>query len=92
MEARSRLRTSVFLRKLRSLSERIDICSWVDTTVMAADCLTKLMKETYLQAIIESNIWNTTQTDEAKAIKLRKSEGVQRRKQQRRAEADVDVD
>ena len=67
------------------MSERTDICRWVDTTVMAADCLTKLMKEDFLQAIIESNIWNSAQTAEAKAIKLRKSEGSHRRKAERRA-------
>ena len=71
------------LEETPPLSERTDIRRWIDTTVMAADCLTKVTKENYLQAMIESNSWNTTQTDEAKAVKLRKPEGVRRRKQER---------
>ena len=66
------------------MSERTDVCRWIDTTVMAADCLTKLMKEDFLQDIIESNIWNSAQTASAKATKVRKAEGSHRRKQERR--------
>ena len=56
---------------------------------MAADFLTKLMKEDFLVSIIESNLWNSAQTAEAKAVKLRKSEGPHRRKQERRTDAEV---
>ena len=59
---------------------------------MACDCLTKDMPEDFLQNIIETNIWNMAQTEEAKSIKLRKSEGVARRKAERKAEADEDSD
>ena len=51
---------------------------------MACDCFTKGMNEDFLRSVIESNIWNSAQTAEAKAIKLRKSEGYHRRKQERR--------
>ena len=74
------------------LSQRTDVCRWVDTTVMAADCLTKMMKETFLLDIIEKNWWDSTQTQEAKAIKLRKAEGTQRRKQERRDVENADAD
>ena len=59
------------LEEQPELSERTDVCRWIDTTVMAADCLTKLMKEDFLQAVIEKGIWNSAQTAEAKAVKLR---------------------
>ena len=72
------------LEELPPMSERTDVCRWIDTTVMAADCLTKLMKEDFLQDIIESNIWNSAQTASAKATKVRKAEGSHRRKQERR--------
>ena len=72
------------------IEHRTDVCRWIDTTVMAADCLTKFMKEAFLQAIIESNWWDSTQTEEAKAIKLRKAEGTHRRKQERRELAGAD--
>ena len=45
-----------------------------------------------MQAIIESNWWDSTQTEEAKAIKLRKAEGTHRRKQERREVAGADSD
>ena len=41
------------------------------------------MDETYLLRILETNRWNVAQTVEAKAIKLRKAAGVQRRKAER---------
>ena len=74
------------------LSKRTDICRWIDTTVMAADCLTKLMKDHFLQSIIEKNWWDATQTEEAKQIKLRKAEGTHRRKQERRDAEAADAD
>ena len=72
-------------------SDRTDICRWIDTQVMAADCLTKLMKEDFLQAIIESNRWNSAQTTTMKAVKLRKAEGAQRRKTERHADDEDDT-
>ena len=72
-------------------SERTDLCRWIDTTVMSCDCLTKDMPEDYLMEILETNIWNIAQTEEAKAIKARKAAGVQRRKAERSAaEAETD--
>ena len=79
------------LEELPPIDERTDLCRWIDTTVMACDCLTKTMREDYLLAILESNKWNVAQTAEAKAIKLRKAEGVQRRKAERK-EAAEDLD
>ena len=55
---------------------------------MVADCLTKGMKEHFLQAIIMSGIWNSEQTAEAKAIKVRKAARAQRRKAERKADDD----
>ena len=76
------------LEELPALSDRTDICRWIDTQVMAADCLTKLMKDDFLQAIIESNKWNSAQTTTMKAVKLRKAAGSQPRKVERHAEED----
>ena len=69
-------------------ADRTDLCRWIDTTVMACDCLTKLMKEDFLQEIIETGIWNAMQTAEANAVKLRKSEGAHRRKAERAVDGD----
>ena len=69
------------------LAERTDYCRWVGTTVMACDCLAKRMREDFLQNIIDTNVWNYTQTSEAKAIKARKAAGIQRRKQERKEAA-----
>ena len=80
------------LEELPDDEERTDLCRWIDTTVMACDCLTKDMSEEYLQQIIESNIWNIAQTEEAKAVKLRKSAGVQRRKAERAQQANDQED
>ena len=50
---------------------------------MSCDCLTKDMSEDYLLRILDTNVWNVAQTEEAKAVKLRKAAGVQRRKAER---------
>ena len=66
----------------RSLEDKppqpTDFIRWVDTEVMAADCLTKSMKETYLMEVLDTNTWNFEQTLLAKSIKLKKQQ--QRRK------------
>jgi hypothetical protein len=80
------------LEELPTDEERTDFCRWIDTTVMACDCLTKEMSEDFLQEIIETNIWNMAQTALAKSIKVRKSEGVARRKAERKAEAEDESD
>jgi hypothetical protein len=77
------------LEQLPEDSERTDKCRWIDTTVMSCDCLTKSMPEDFLVKILDSNIWNTAQTAEAKAVKLRKAAGVQRRKAERSGDGDV---
>lgn len=64
-----------------------DVCRWVDTTVMVCDCLTKLMKEDFLIKVIFTNVWNSAQTEEAKATKTRKSEGAHRRKAEKKEDA-----
>ena len=53
------------------------------TDVMSCGCLTKSMPEDYLVRILETNVWNVAQTADAKATKLRKAAGVQRRKAER---------
>ena len=45
------------------------------------------MPEDYLVKILDTNMWNVAQTEEAKAVKVRKAAGVQRRKAER-ADAD----
>ena len=50
-----------------------DIISWVDTTIMVADCLTKAMKETYLMKVLNTNEWGQRQTEQMKEDKARKS-------------------
>ena len=76
------------LEELPSDDERTDKCRWIDTTVMSCDCLTKAMPEDYLVAILDTNVWNVAQTVEAKATKLRKAAGVQRRKAERASDDD----
>ena len=71
------------LEELPPDEERTDMCRWIDTTVMSCDCLTKAMPEDYLMKILDTNSWNVAQTTEAKATKLRKAAGVQRRKAER---------
>ena len=62
--------------EFRTLEEKpkepTDTIRWIDTTVMVGDCLTKQMKDTYLNDVITNNWWDFTQTEEAKAIKARK--------------------
>ena len=59
---------------------------------MACDCLTKRMREDFLQKFIDTNLWNYAQTAEAKATKARTAAGTRRRKQERKgATADSDV-
>ena len=76
------------LEELPEIDQRTDYCCWVDTSVMVADCLTKLMNEDFFHSVMQTGIWNYAQTAEAKAIKLRKAEGVQRRKAERKAVSD----
>ena len=71
------------LEELPPDDERTDRCRWIDTTVMSCDCLTKSMPEDYLMKILDTNLWDVAQTVKAKATKLRKAAGVQRRKAER---------
>ena len=68
------------LEELPCDEDRTDKCRWIDTTVMSCDCLTKSMPEDYLVKILDTNLWDVSQSTEAKATKLRKAAGVQRRK------------
>ena len=56
---------------------------------MSCDCLTKSMPEDYLVRILDTNLWDVSQSEEAKAIKLRKAAGVQRRKAERSGDGDA---
>ena len=59
---------------------------WIDTSVMPCDCLTKKTKPDYLRKILDSNIWDPRQTDEAKAQKAsRQRQRQQNSKQQNTA-------
>ena len=60
-----------------------DTIRWIDTLVMVADCLTKAMRDDYLTSVLETNVWNFVQTEEAKAIKTRKSEQRARKRDQK---------
>ena len=71
------------LEELPCDEDRTDKCRWIDTTVMSCDCLTKSMPEDYLVKILDTNLWDVSQSIEAKATKLRKAAGVQRRKAER---------
>ncbi len=55
-----------------------DIIRWIDTTVMVADCLTKLMKGDFLQLVVDANLWNFEQAVEARTVRLKKQ--IQRRR------------
>ena len=46
-----------------------DSISWIDTSVMPCDCLTKKMKPDHLRDILDSNIFDPRQTEDAKAQK-----------------------
>jgi hypothetical protein len=62
-----------------------DIIRWIDTTVMVADCLTKPMKGDFLQIVVDTNIWNFEQTEEARSVKLKKQIQRRRTKDERHA-------
>ena len=79
------LRDRRLLEELPNDKDRTDLCRWIDTAVMFCDCLIKRMPEDFLVKILDSNIWNVAQTEEAKATKARKAAGVQRRKAERDA-------
>ena len=68
-------------------AEPTDRCRWIDTLVMLADPLTKVMNDAFLQSVLDSNHWDFTQTMEAKAIKQRKQ---QQRKAKRAEDAEAD--
>ena len=59
---------------------------------MACDCLTKEMSGDFLLQILDTNVWNVAQTAEAKAVKIRNSDGVKRRKAERRGEVEDEAE
>ena len=46
-----------------------DSISWIDTTVMPCDCLTKKMKLVHLRDSLDTNMFDPRQTEDAKAQK-----------------------
>ena len=74
----------------RLLEERpmdlTDVCQWIDTTVMVADCLTKLMKDDFLLNVLRTNRWNSAQTEDARNTKQRKNDQAKVRKAERQAD------
>jgi hypothetical protein len=58
--------------------EATDYCRWVDTDVMLADCLTKVMEPTKLIEALDSNYWDCTQPLDS--IAKKKAKQLQRRK------------
>jgi hypothetical protein len=55
-----------------------DAIHWIDTAVMLCDPMTKQMSRTYLQAALDTNVWDPRQPAESKATKERKQ--LQRKK------------
>ena len=53
-------------------AEPTDQIRWVDTLVMVADALTKAMRDDLLQKVINTNVWDYTQTEDMKYVKTRK--------------------
>ena len=51
-----------------------DTISWVDTSVMPCDVLTKKMKPDMLRWILDTNWWDPRQTEEAKAQKANRQQ------------------
>jgi hypothetical protein len=51
-----------------------DAIHWIDTAVMLCDPMTKQMSRTYLQAALDTNIWDPRQPAESKATKERKQQ------------------
>ena len=49
--------------------ETTDSVTWIDTSIMPCDCLTKKMKPDYLQKFLDTNYWDPRQTAEAKEQK-----------------------
>ena len=56
-----------------------DSISWIDTSVMPCDCLTKKMKPDALRAILDTNHWDPRQTADAKAQKATRQQQRQRK-------------
>ena len=54
-------------------SDPTDYLRWITTDRMLADPLTKNMKDTLLQQVLDTNKWNFRQGSNDKEVKLRKS-------------------
>ena len=50
-----------------------DLLRWIDTHVMAADCLTKPMSDEFLQQVLDSGTWCVAQPELGRIQKERKS-------------------
>jgi hypothetical protein len=53
-------------------AEPTDVIRWIDTSVMVADCLTKMMRDDLLDQVLADNHWDFSQSAEAKETKARK--------------------
>ena len=62
---------------------------WIDTKVMLADPLTKVMKDLLLQSVLDSGVWCVAQPE---AGKLEKEKKAQWRKPQRQAKTEAQGD
>ena len=59
-------------------AETTDIVRWTDTSVMPADPLTKVMKDSYLREILKTNFWDFKQNEDAKEQKAQRQESRRR--------------
>jgi hypothetical protein len=67
-----------------TVDEATDVVRWVDTKVMIADPLTKKMDPDCLIKVLDRNVWDITQPEISKQIKLNKQ-------QQRKSGAKEDI-
>ena len=59
--------------------ETTDSVSWIDTSVMPCDCLTKSMQTDTLREILDTNLWDPRQSEDAKAQKANRQQQRQRK-------------
>ena len=64
-----------------------DVVKWIHTTIMAVDCLTKLMREDFFLSVLDSNVWNFAQNVEAKANKAKTSSRLRETKERKKTTA-----
>ena len=69
-----------------------DLLRWIDTHVMAADCLTKPMSDAFLQSILDTGIWDVKQPELGRMQKEKKASQRSAKRAMRRGETGGDSD